>query len=132
MVDILEGNDAIYTRLDGTAIQRSWFFEKFAGDFYLQWPRREKYVGPGAYTIKISNKENQGKYSLAIGKIESFPLNETIKTFKAMPALKMVFFQKPRYTIFPNYVGGFFIILLLVVIWLSVFVIRSIIYFKNR
>ena len=131
-VDIQEGNSVIYTRLDGKAMQRSWFFEKFAGDFYLQWPKREKQVGPWTYTIKISNKDNLGKYSLAIGKIESFPLNETLKTFKAMPALKMVFFEKPRYTIFPNYVGGFFIIIVLILVWLIVLVVRSIQYFKNR
>ncbi len=115
-VDIIQGNDAVYTRLDGKVWQRSKFFEKFAGDEYLQWPKREKQVPAGKYTIIVSNSDNYGKYSLAIGKIESFPLNETFKTFKAMPALKMQFFQKPRYTIFPNYVGWALVCMILIVL----------------
>lgn len=36
MVDIIEGDAAIYTRIDGKKFQRSKFFEPFGGDAYLQ------------------------------------------------------------------------------------------------
>lgn len=103
-VDLIENNPAIYTRIDGAKYQRTRFFEKFAGDMYFKWPSVEKQVTSGTYTLIVSNPSNEGKYSLAIGKIESFPLNETIKTFKNMPALKMVFFEKSWYTILRNYI----------------------------
>jgi len=35
-VDVIEGNNAVYTRLDGNAFKRTDFFEPFAGDMYLQ------------------------------------------------------------------------------------------------
>jgi hypothetical protein len=63
-------------------------------------PSLEKDVDPGTYTLRVSNPDNQGKYSLAIGKIESFNLKEIINTYKVMPALKMQFFEKPRYLIY--------------------------------
>ncbi len=131
-VDLIEGNAAVYTRLDGKWFVWTDFFEPFAGDTYLQWPSIEKQVGSGTYIIKVSNADNQGKYSLAIGKIESFPLNETIHTYKVLPELKMVFFDKPWYTAYRNIVG----LALLSVIILSILVIRGIIklvkYIKHR
>jgi hypothetical protein len=65
----------------------------------------EKQVGSGTYIIRVSNPGNQGKYSLAIGKLESFSLNETIYTYKVLPELKTVFFEKPWYTAYRNIVG---------------------------
>lgn len=47
----------------------------------------------------VNNKDNQGKYSLAIGQIESFPLGESLKTLVALPALKMHFFNKSFFAI---------------------------------
>jgi len=99
IVDIIKGNDAVYTRMDGTRAKRTPFYEEFAGDNYLKGPEREQEVSAGEYTIKVSNPDNQGKYSLAIGKIESFPPNEILKTFHALPILKTEFFNKPRWTI---------------------------------
>ncbi len=131
-VDVIEGNAAVYTRLDGKWFVWTDFFEPFAGDIYLQWPSIEKQVGSWTYTIKVSNADNHGKYSLAIGKIESFPLNETIHTYKVLPELKMVFFDKPWYTAYRNIVGW----ALLSVIILGILIVRGIIkivkYIKNR
>ncbi len=129
IVDIIEGNAAIYTRIDGKKFQRSKFFEPFGGDTYLQWISREKQVGPGTYTIKVSNSDNQGKYSLAIGKLESFSMKEIINTYKVMPALKIQFFEKPRYTIFWNYVWLFLLVMIVavvVVVWWGVKIVKYI------
>lgn len=131
-VDIREGDDAIYTRLDGKAAQWSGFFEKFAGDQYLQWPKRERPVGPGTYTIKVSNTDNQGKYSLAIGKRESFPFSEMVKTMKAIPDLKMVFFEKPRYTILRNYIWLMVWVTIIVFIIFIWWIIKLVKYVKSK
>jgi len=124
IVDVIEGHNAVYTRLDGKAFIWTDFFEPFAGDKYLQWPSLEKQVGTGTYIIRVSNPSNQGKYSLAIGKIESFPVKEIIKTFKAMPALKMVFFEKPWYTMFRNYVWWSILVILMVLVLVVWWIIR--------
>jgi hypothetical protein len=50
----------------------------------------------------VSNPGNQGKYSLAIGKIESFSLPEMVKTLVLLPQLKTQFFDKPAWTMFDN------------------------------
>lgn len=131
-VDIIEGDTAVYTRLDGKWFVWTDFFEPFGGDSYLQWPSREKLVGSDIYTIRVNTPDNQGKYSLAIGKRENFPIKEIINTYKVMPELKMAFFDKPWYMIFWSRVGLFLlwvIITLVVLIWA---VIKGIIYIRQR
>jgi len=128
-VDIIEWNIAVYTRLDGKWFTWTDFFEPFGWDMYLRWPSLEKQVGPGTYTIKVSNTDNQGKYSLAIGKLETFSAKEIFNTFKVMPGLKMVFFEKPWYMIFWNYVWLFLLVMIIVVVvvvWWGVKLIKSI------
>lgn len=121
-VDVIEGNNVVYTRLDGKAFTWTDFFEPFAGDMYLQWPSLEKQVGSGMYIIRVSNPGNQGKYSLAIGKKETFSIKEIIHTYKVLPTLKMVFFEKSRYTVVRNIVGIFLlwviIILIAIIRWI--------------
>lgn len=99
LVDISEWNNAVYTRLDGRRFQRTGFYEEFAGDQYLRWPEFKRQVPAGTYTIVVSNKDNQGKYSLAIGQLESFPLGESLKTLYRLPALKIHFFDKSFFAI---------------------------------
>lgn len=116
-VEIVENNYEKYTRLEWWSITWESFYEPFGWDTYLKWPEIERQVIEGTYTIKVSNPDNQWKYSLAVGKIESFPFNEMIATYKNMPALKMQFFEKPRYSVFWNLVS------LWMFIWIIVFVV---------
>ncbi|MFA5747991.1 MAG: hypothetical protein WC872_02645 [Candidatus Absconditabacterales bacterium] len=116
--------------IDGKNFQRGNFFEKFAGDNYNQGPEFSKNVESGDYFIQIFNPNNSGKYVLAIGKIESFPLNESISTIKILPKLKTDFFQKPAYTAFFNVIGLFLggsLILLIFIIWIIYKLIKNII-----
>lgn len=92
--------------MDGNKFQWEPFYEEFAGDEYLKGPEREQQVSAGDYTIRVSNINNQGKYSLAIGKIESFPADEILKTFVALPHLKTQFFNKPRWTVSEGVIGN--------------------------
>lgn len=131
-VEIIESNYEIYTRLEGKSFEWEKFFERFAGDDYLRWPSWEQQVKPGKYTIKVSNPGNQGKYSLAIGKIESFPLGEMINTYRDMPALKMQFFQKPRYSIFWNLVGLSLILIIILLIVLTIWAIKLVKHYRHR
>lgn len=104
------------------------FYEEFAGDWYFRGKEFEEQVEKGKYAIIVSNSNNIGKYSLAIGKIESFPFNEQVKTIIALPKLK-VFFERSPFTAFFNLIGLFLFVLLVIaclVIWLIVFIIRKV------
>lgn len=129
IVDIMEGNAAIYTRLDGRRFPRTGFYEEFAGDQYLRGPERERNVPAGTYTIVVSNADNQGKYSLAIGKKESFTFRESVKTIGRLPALKTVFFDKPRRAVSQGIIGKSLTvlagILILVLILVLYFIFRK-------
>lgn len=113
IVEVLQ-NDKIIFILDDA----NWgeFYEPFGGDNYLMGPELEEQVASGTYIIKVSNPDNVGKYSLAVGKIESFPPIEIIKTIFALPKLKKDFFNKSPLTAYFNYSGLFLLILLILII----------------
>jgi len=94
--------------LDGTKFKWQEFYEKFAGDNYLKGPEFEKQVPAGKYFVRVlSFNSNQGKYVLAIGKEEKFPLKEILNTIKLLPALKKDFFGKSPLTAYFNLTGLF-------------------------
>jgi tryptophan-rich sensory protein len=93
--------------LDGSKHEWKEFYEEFGGDSYLEGPEARLNVSAGSYLIKVYNSDNKGKYSLAVGEIESFPIDETLKTLILLPTLKEKFFNKPFYTGFFNLIGLF-------------------------
>lgn len=104
------------------------FYEPFGGDNYLQGPEFENIARKGTYLIKVSNPDNVGKYVLAVGKIESFPPMEVLKTVIALPKIKQGFFDKSPFTAYFNYSGLFllFIIFILAtIIYITVRLIRK-------
>jgi hypothetical protein len=108
------------------------FYEPFGGDNYLQGPELEEQVSSGIYIIKVSNPDNLGKYSLAVGKIESFPPVEIIKTIFALPKIKKDFFNKSPLTAYFN-ISGLFLLILLIILLGLIFLIRYlVIKYKKR
>jgi hypothetical protein len=91
--------------LNGTNSEWMPMFEEFGGDYYLQGPETTINVGPGTYYIKVFNAGNTGKYSIAIGDIESFPPDESLKAILTIPVLKEQFFAKPVTTLFFEFLG---------------------------
>ena len=127
-VDVTSGSQKI-TTLKGSSAKWKSFFEEFARDNYLRGPEFEQMVPAGRYYLKVYNRDNQGKYSLAVGDIESFPLDETIKTALRLPSIKKHFFTKPAISAFLNLVGLFLAIELAIglgFIFGVIFVIRKI------
>lgn len=91
--------------LNGTKSNWTSLFEPFGGDYYLQGPEFTQKVAAGTYYIKVFNVNNTGKYSIAIGDIESFPADESIKALVSIPQLKEQFFAKPVNTLFFQFLG---------------------------
>ncbi len=71
------------------------YYEEFGRDYYYKGPEFEKKLPAGNYKIEIFSYENKGKYVLAIGKNEVFPILETIRVYWVLPQLKMQFFKTP-------------------------------------
>lgn len=114
----------IIASLNGELTSWQYFYEPFAGDRYFQWPTFEKDVDPWIYTIRISNLWFIGKYSLAIGKIESFPWHEIVSTYRDLPSLKIDFFEKPWRSLFCNIVVGGVLSFCIIIFFLMFFIFR--------
>jgi hypothetical protein len=114
------GTNTTLADMDGSSINWTKFYEEFGGDNYLQGPIYKSIVGPGTYYIVVHSDDNTGKYSLAIGEKEEFPMNEAINSIVLMPSIK-AFFGKPFYAVFEGriYQGLLVVVLIVIaVIWL--------------
>lgn len=118
--------------LNGTNYTWKEFFEPFGGDSYLQGTEARLNVTAGTYNIKVFNSDNTGKYSLAVGEIESFPPNEFLNTIFVLPLIKQQFFNKPMYTGLLNYIGLFVLILIIVVIVIVVVIFKVFKKFRKK
>lgn len=103
--EVTDESGKVVMFLNGTSSTWTPYFEEFGGDNYLKGPEATLQVPAGTYTIKVFNSQNQGKYSIAIGKIEAFPANEALITIFTLPLLKQQFFAKPITTLFFQFVG---------------------------
>jgi len=130
-VEVILGNNVLFV-LNGS--QEDWdvFHEEFAGDSYLDGPEIERTVESGIYYVKVSNPSNTGKYSLAVGKIESFPFKEIIKTFIVLPKLKKDFFEKSSLTAYFNLMGLFLLIFLVITAGIVVGIVFAIKKLKKK
>jgi hypothetical protein len=102
---LLDTNGNILQTLNGTNSTWSPYFEEFGGDYYLKGPEFTEQLPAGTYYIKIFNAANQGKYNIAVGDIESFPLDESLKALITIPILKQQFFGKPVTKLFIEFLG---------------------------
>jgi hypothetical protein len=102
---VLDANGNVLLTLNGTNSTWKPYFEEFGGDNYLKGPEVTEQLPAGSYFIKVFNAENQGKYTIAIGDIESFPIDESLKALVTIPLLKEQFFGKPLTTLFFEFLG---------------------------
>jgi hypothetical protein len=102
--DVAPGN--IIATLSGAEFAWRKFYEPFAGDRYLRGPELDRDVPSGTYVIVVSRPELAGKYALAIGKKETFPPGEILRTLRVLPKLKKEFFGKPAVSGYLNMMGA--------------------------
>ncbi len=89
------GEAEFMARLDGKPHAWRPFYEPFGGDRYLLGPEYDEEVPAGDYRIVVTSPDNSGKYVLAVGKIEKFPLQEMTRTLFTLPRLKRYFGKSP-------------------------------------
>jgi hypothetical protein len=85
----------IYTLDSGQAAWKK-FYEKYGKDNYVMGPETRVPLQAGVYYIRVYNSSGKGRYALATGEKESFPLIEIWRAIVVMPKLKKQFFNKRR------------------------------------
>jgi hypothetical protein len=103
--ELLDSSGKNILLINGTNSTWKLYFEEFGGDYYLKGPEARANLSSGTYYIKVFNTNNQGKYNIAVGKIESFPVDESLKALITIPLLKEQFFGKPLNTLFLEFFG---------------------------
>jgi len=103
--------------LDGQGIIWKEYFEEYGGDDYYMGSEYETNLMPGHYEIEVVGNNLQGKYVLAIGKKEEFPLGVILKTLVILPQLKINFFNvSPLEFFWKSKFGPHVLILLLLIV----------------
>ena len=124
------GAEDIISLLDGSNFEWKKFHEEFADDDYLWGPEyRDPEAPAGKYIIEVFSSGNKGKYSLAIGETEKFPLSEILNTVITLPQIKSEIFGKSVLTSFFNPIGLFIfgpIVGAVIIILLIIFLIKRI------
>ena len=103
--ELLDSSGKVIMVINGQKSTWESYFEEFGGDYYLKGPEARANLAAGTYYIKVFNSNNQGKYSIAVGEIESFPIDESIKAIITIPLLKEHFFAKPVTILFLEFLG---------------------------
>jgi hypothetical protein len=130
-VKILKQGEVI-SILDGSQYVWKQFHEPFAGDNYYKGPEFANEQDAGAYDIEVYSPDNQGKYALAVGDREAFPLGELIRTYAVLPRLKSEFFGKSPFSAYFNIMGIFLAVILVVAGAISVPVFYGIRLIRKR
>lgn len=130
---IKEKEEKILYTIDANSVKWEEFYEPFGRDYYLKGPELDKQLVAGKYKIEVFSKDNLGKYVLAAGKQEVFPLPESLNVFWQLPVLKMDFFKSSVLQFFFTPfgiagVGAIFgvIIILAILNWLVAFIVEKI------
>lgn len=90
---VKDSKDEKIAAVDGTNFTWTEYFEEFDRDYYEKGPEWEQKLTAGDYKIEVFGNENSGKYVIAIGKNEVFPIIEALKSYLILPQLKAKFFQ---------------------------------------
>lgn len=124
--------DHFLQRFDGAAATWKTFNEPFGGDTYLAGPEYEDTAAsPGNYRIVVSSPDNQGKYVLAIGSIESFTLADWFQTLTVLPEVKS-FMGKSPFTAYFNLMGLSVLIPLVVVVVVTILLMKKMLWRRPR
>lgn len=113
-------SENLLVELSGVKHEWTEFFEPFGYDKYLMGPEFEKQVGPGMYRIILSldndvelKHTEKVSYSMAIGKIEDFGLQETLDTYRLIPQIKTQIFDKSGVDFVLSPLGGFLVVIMM-------------------
>src|SRR3989338_10219369 len=112
--------------LDATKFEWIHFWEKFGRDWYWQGPEYKARVDAGKYEILIWSNNNDSKYALAIGEIETFNGKEIINALKLIPKIKRDFFNESPIGLILSPFGWGYILIMYVLAFVTGLIYRAI------
>ena len=110
--------------LDGVNFAWKQFYEPFGADTYFMGPEYKGHVDAGTYEIRVSSRDNDSKYSLAIGEIEAFDSKEVFSALTIIPELKKNFFHVSPVGFIRSPFGWGLIVLMYFLAGITVFIFR--------
>jgi hypothetical protein len=102
------------------------FFEPFGQSMYWKGPEFKIRADAGKYKILVQSRDNNIRYILAIGEIESFDGIEGLKAILVIPKLKRNFFKESPYSFIFSPLGWGYILLLKILALLLGWVISKV------
>lgn len=111
--------------LDGITFKWEPMYEEFGADNYFKGPEFKKQLPAGNYEIRISSMDNDSRYSLAVGEVESFPLGESISALLVIPKLKADFFASSPFTYLKSPFGIAYVVIMFVFAFVAGFIYRA-------
>ena len=112
--------------LQGIDFNWEKFFEPFGYDTYWKGPEYKARATAGEYEIRVSSSHNDSKYSLAIGEIEAFNINESVNALKVIPELKQSFFNESPMNFILSPFGWGYILIMYILAFVVGFIYRLI------
>ena len=94
--EIFRGDELVET-LGGVDAEWVTFYEPFAQNTYLDGGEFRLRAAPGVYSVRVSSPDNASKYSLAIGEIEYFGLEDRANALAVLPGIQQEFFGLSAY-----------------------------------
>ena len=85
-------DDELLETLGGVDAEWVTFYEPFGQNTYWDAGEYRLRAAPGVYSIRISSPDNASKYSLAIGEIEFFDLEDRANALAVLPGIQQEFF----------------------------------------
>ena len=122
------------TVAEASGVGFNWqeYFEEFARDSYFKGPEYRADAPSGYYEIIVQNPGMGGRYAIAIGEEESFPIYEMARLLVVLPRLKKEFFDtSPLYGL-TNIVGVGVLAFLLVVTAGAIGIRRLIVFYLKK
>lgn len=117
----LNNNQKLIATLEGTSVPWSIYYETFAKDYYYKGPEFDQILPAGSYRVDVYSGDNQGKYILAIGKIENFTFQNSYNIIGILQNLKVNFFNTSPFTLIITIFGAVYfsiILLIAIIVWL--------------
>jgi hypothetical protein len=125
IVEIRKQDEAIAVIGGETADWKS-FFEKFGQSTYWDGGEYKSRSQAGVYSVVVSSTNNDSRYSLAIGELEAFDVEEILNVLNVIPSLKRNFFDESPISFIKSPFGWGYILIVFVIAFIFGLLFRAV------
>jgi len=110
--------------LDGINFEWKKFWEPYGRNWYWQGPEYKTQAEAGEYIVVVWSSNNDSKYSLAIGEIESFGATDSVNALRLVPQIKRNFFNESPINFIFSPFGWGYIVAMFILAFIAGFIYR--------